>query len=231
MKRVAVFGLGRFGSSVAVTLAQAGVEVLAVDKNRNLVEQVKNDVTEAVSFDATDRDNLESQSVGDMDAVVVGIGDNFEAAVIVTLLCKKELGVERVIAKALNARQRRVLELLGAEVVQPEEQMGRWLAENLVHDSSVVNFVELPEGFSLLRIRTPAGWEGKTLGELRLLSQQRLNLIQVVRPRPDAEEPEKVALPSGQFRLQAGDQLDVIGPVDVLRGFVPVRTQAEAETD
>ena len=58
-----------------------------------------------------------------------------------------------------------------------------------------------------------------------------MNLIQVVRPGPDAEEPEKVALPSGQFRLQAGDQLDVIGPVDVLRGFVPARKQAEAETD
>ena len=230
MKRVAVFGLGRFGSSVAVTLAQEGFEVLAVDKNRNLVEQVKDEVAVAVSFDATDRLNLERFDVNQMDAVVVGIGDNFEAAVIVTLLCKKELSVPKVIAKALNARQRRVLELVGAdEVVQPEEQMGRWLAENLVHDSAVVNFVELPEGFSLMRIQTPAGWCGKTLAELQLLTKEKLNLIQVLRPHPDDEPPEKVALPSGGFRLQEGDQLDVIGPVDVLRGYEPVKGSLEGE--
>ncbi len=219
MRRVAVFGLGRFGSGVAVTLAREGVEVLAVDRNRNLVEQVKDEVAVAVAFDATELQNLKRFDVDQMDAVVVGIGDNFEANVTVTLLCR-ELGVKKIICKALNAQQKRVLELVGADqVVQPEEQMGHWLAENLVHDSSVVNFVELPDGFSLMRIHTPPAWCGKTLGELRLLTKERLNLVQVVRPRVDEEEPEKVVLPAGDFRLQEGDRLDVIGPLEVLRGY------------
>ena len=160
MKRVAVFGLGRFGSSVARTLSSEGVEVLAVDKDRALVEKIKNQVAVAVSFDATEQENLERFEIGKMDAVVICIGANFEANVMVTLLCKG-LDTPRIVCKALTDDQRRVLEKVGAdEVVQPETQMGRWLAENLLHDS-VVNLVELPDGYSMKRIRARDEWTGR----------------------------------------------------------------------
>ncbi|MDO9694704.1 MAG: TrkA family potassium uptake protein [Candidatus Latescibacteria bacterium] len=218
MKRMAVFGLGRFGSSVATTLQKEGVDVLAVDRNRHLAERLKDNVSIAVSFDATDRDNLTRFDVGRMDAVVVGIGDNFESSVKITLLCK-ELGVPYVICKATNTDQRKVLQKVGAdEVIQPETQMGHWVAESLLRHT-VVNFVELPDGYALARIQPPQSWYGRSLAELQLLTRERLNLIQVHRPGKDPNQDTKVPLPAGNFRLEQGDLMDVIGANKVLARY------------
>ncbi len=225
MKRVAVFGLGRFGSSVARTLNDEGVDVLAVDQNRAKVDRIKNDVAVAAAFDATESDNLARFEVAKMDAVVICIGANFEANVMVTLLCKR-LGAPRIVCKALTDDQRRVLSMVGAdEIVQPEQQMGRWLAENLLHDS-VVNLVELPEGYSMKRIKARADWTGRTLSDLRLMSEARLNLIQVRRRAETGEgEVQRIPLPSGDFRLEAGDELDVIGENGILGDYEAVRIE------
>ncbi len=219
MKRVAVFGLGRFGTSVARTLHDEGVEVLVVDQDHRLTDRLQDQVALAVSFDATERENLERFEVGHMDAVVVGIGAHFEASVMVTLLCK-ELGVPRIICKALTPDQAKVLLKIGADqVVQPEQQMGRWLAENMLHDS-VVNMVELPEGYGLARIRVREEWCGKTLSDLRMLSDARLNLIQVHRrPETATGETERIPLPNGEFKLLAGDELDVIGENSIIATY------------
>ena len=85
MRKVAVFGLGRFGSAVARTLSAEGVEVLAVDQDRALVDALKDEVAVAVSFDVTDREALRRYEVGEMDAVVIGIGAGFEASVMTTI--------------------------------------------------------------------------------------------------------------------------------------------------
>mgnify|MGYP002629049705 CR=1 FL=1 len=216
VKKVAVIGLGKFGASVARALHQQGIEVLAMDRDRTLVEDLKDEVTVAVACDATDRQNLERFDIGGMDAVVVAIGHDFEASVHVTLQCR-ELGVAKIVCKALTSRQKQVLELVGADqVVLPEERMGRWVAENMAHES-IVNLVELPEGFVLSRIPVAKAWQEKTLDELRLLGSERLCLIQVHRTVNDVQE--RIPLPDGQFRLEAEDQLDVIGPEDVVESF------------
>jgi len=216
MLKAAVIGLGKFGSAIAGALSKGGAEVLAIDRNSRLVETVADDVAVAVGFDATDLSNLRAYEVGSMDVVVVAIGENFEASVLVTMHCKA-LGVPQVYAKGLNDMQEAVLRRVGADsVIKPEEDMGRRLADHLLHDS-VVDFVQLPEGFSLRRIVVPAAWDGKSLAELNLLGTMRLNLVQIIRrtPAADSDEPPevtKIALPSGGQVLHAGDEIDVIGP-------------------
>lgn len=216
MLKVAVIGLGKFGSSVAVNLARRGAEVLAVDRRSTLFEAVADDVAVAVGFDATDITNLRAYDVGAMDVAVVAIGTNFEASVLVTMHCKA-LGVEKVVAKALNNMQESVLRQVGADqVIKPEEDMGARLADHLV-TASVVDFVELPAGFSLRRLIVPQDWDGKSLAELNLLGSKRLNLVQIHRRLPPAKEgaePEvtKIPLPGGMEVLHAGDAIDVIGP-------------------
>ncbi len=227
MKRVAVFGLGRFGSSVARTLSDEGVEVLAVDHDRALVEKIKNHVAVAVAFDATEQENLERFEVGGMDAVVICIGANFEANVMVTLLCKG-LGAPRIVCKALTNDQRSVLLKIGAdEVVQPEQQMGRWLAENMLHDS-VVNLVELPDGYSMKRIRPREEWYDQTLSDLHLMTEARLNLIQVHRCSDvGSADKMRIPLPAGDFRIKAGDELDVIGENGILATFESLKEKPQ----
>ena len=223
MLKVVVVGLGRFGSTLAVQLSREGAEVLAVDRSTKLVETVAEDVTVAVGFDATDIANLKAYDVGSMDVGVVAIGKNFESSVLVSMHLKS-LGVPLVYAKALNAMQESVLRQVGADqVVKPEEDMGVRLASHLLHDS-VVDFVELPNGYSLKRIRVPADWIDQSLSDLGLLGKFRLNLVQIRRAGPEAAEGadpviERIALPDGTVVLRAGDEIDVIGPDEVLKNY------------
>lgn len=226
MLKVVVFGLGRFGASVATSLYAQGAEVLAIDRGLRLVEEIKDQVSVAVACDATQRSSLEAYDIGHMDVAVVGIGTNFEASVLVTMNCR-DMKVPKIIAKALNPMQAQVLRSVGAHrVVMPEEEMGERLADHILHDS-VVDFVELPEGFSLRRIPIPADWAGKKLSDLKLLGDRKLNLIQIVRPqRKLADDPNqettylKIALPHGETALEAGDFIDVIGPDVNLRKYL-----------
>ncbi|MHB8079963.1 MAG: potassium channel family protein [Candidatus Krumholzibacteriia bacterium] len=219
MQRVAVFGLGQFGASVARRLYTEGIEVLAVDRDLRLVEEIQDEVTVAVAFDASSRENLLAYDVPNMDAVVIAIGTNFEATVLVTVQAK-QMGVPLIVVKALNPLRRQVLLSIGADrVVMPEEEMGTRLAEQLVHES-VVDYVELPRGFSLRRIAVQPPWIDRTLSELSLLRTEKLNLVQVVRARTGAHEPELVPVPHGDIRLHAGDRIDVIGPDEVLARYL-----------
>jgi trk system potassium uptake protein TrkA len=221
MLKIVVVGLGKFGSTLAVNLSGQGAEVLAVDRNARLVEAVADDVTVAVGFDATDLTNLKAYDAGSMDVGVVAIGGNFESSVLVTMHLKN-LGIPQVYAKALNDMQDAVLRRVGADqVIKPEEDMGERLANHLLHDS-VVDFVELPLGFSLKRIKVPADWIDQSLADLQLLGRFKLNLVQVRRTGvvPDeGADPviERIPLPDGSMVLRAGDEIDVIGPDDELK--------------
>jgi trk system potassium uptake protein TrkA len=214
-------GLGQIGSTQAVNQSGPGAQVLAVDRNTRLVEAVADDVTVAVGFDATDLTNLKAYDAGSMDVGVVAIGGNFESSVLVTMHLKN-LGIPQVYAKALNDMQDAVLRRVGADqVIKPEEDMGERLANHLLHDS-VVDFVELPLGFSLKRIKVPADWIDQSLADLQLLGRFKLNLVQVRRTGvvPDeGADPviERIPLPDGSMVLRAGDEIDVIGPDDELK--------------
>ncbi len=222
MLKVAVLGLGRFGQAVAKELNRQGAEVLAVDRNLNKVNEIIQDVDEAESFDATNASLLESRNIAKMDAVVVAIGSNFEASVLVTMHCH-ELGVPLVCAKALNEDQADVLRKVGADrVIKPEEDVGIHLARHLTHES-VVDFVELPDGYSLRTMEIPKEWVGQSVAGLNVLNEHHLNIIQVIRlgeAKPGQEAVEtKLPLPDGRLIFEVGDKMEVIGKDKDLNKF------------
>ena len=180
MQRFAVIGLGRFGQRLARNLAAAGHEVIAIDRSRQLIDEIRDDVTLAVSLDATDEKALREQGVHEMDAAIIGAGDDFEATALVTVTLKR-LGVRRVISRAASVIQAQILSKIGAdEVMNPEDESAdRWTIQ--LAESHFVNRHELSPGISLVECSTPESWVGKTLIDLNPRSQWGIHVVAVKR--------------------------------------------------
>ncbi|MBE5959999.1 MAG: TrkA family potassium uptake protein [Lachnospiraceae bacterium] len=192
-KEFVVFGLGRFGTSVATTLAESGCEVLAVDADEDKVHEIADFVTYAVKADITDGDALASLGIGNFDGAIVAIGKNLEASVMATILVK-ELGVPYVLAKAQNEIHAKVLKKVGADmVVFPEKETGIRIANNLIM-GNFFDAVELSSTFSMMELDAPDEWVGKSLRELNLRAKNKINVIAIKRAEvldinPDADMP------------------------------------------
>ncbi|MBE3097920.1 MAG: TrkA family potassium uptake protein [Planctomycetes bacterium] len=226
MKRFMVIGLGRFGQRLAKALTEAGHEVIAIDKREELVERVRDEVALAVCLDATDPDPLKSQGAGDIDAAVVCIGEDFESNALATATLKS-LGVPVVISRASSEIQRRILSAIGADqVVLPEEEVADRLAAHLANPN-ILEHLELAEGHSLIQIRAPADWVGRTLGEIDLRRKHEVNLVaikrQVISRTPEGGqtvEQQVVDLPMAHTVIREGDVLVLVGSTESL-GSLP----------
>jgi len=221
-KDYAVIGLGRFGSSICRTLRALGHEVLGVDRDLARVQDLRHIVTDAVQLDATDEDALRSIRIRDYAAVVVAIGVDLESSILVTLLLK-ELGVPRVVAKAGTALQQRVLQKVGADVVVfPEDDAGYRVAHTLVYPA-IHDFIDLGEDFLILEVEVRPAWVGKTLAELGIAGERsaaprsgyRGLQVQMIRRGHSL-----ISTPGPAERLQAGDELAVVGTHEDLRDLL-----------
>ena len=222
MKRFMVIGLGRFGQRLAQALTEAGHEVIAIDKREELVERVRDEVALAVCLDATDPDPLKSQGAADIDAAVVCIGEDFESNALATATLKS-LGVPVVISRASTEIQRRILSAIGADqVVLPEEEVADRLAGHLANPN-ILEHLELAEGHSLIQIRAPADWVGRTLGEIDLRRKHEVNLVAIKRTvvsrtpeGGETKEQQVVDLPMAHTVIREGDVLVLVGSTESL---------------
>ncbi|MDO5294649.1 MAG: TrkA family potassium uptake protein [bacterium] len=175
-KEFVVFGLGRFGGSVAKALAESGSEVLVVDKDEEKIQELADIVTYAVQADVCDSETIASLGIGNYDAAIVAIGQSLEASVMITILAK-ELGVPFVLAKARNEIHAKVLKKVGADrIVFPEKETGIRIANNLVQ-GNLFNATELSETTSIMEVDVPASWGGHSLRELNLRQSYKVNVI------------------------------------------------------
>ena len=154
MKSYIVIGLGRFGQSVARQLCSLGAEVLAMDRNSDLVQQVSGDVTHAVVGDAQDKEVLRALGAGDFDCAIAAVGDDLAASVLITMNLK-ELKVPYIVCKAHDETYAKVLEKLGADrVVIPEQEYAQRLARTLF-SHNVLDYIELSEEYGILEVPAP----------------------------------------------------------------------------
>lgn len=175
-KEFVVFGLGRFGKSVATTLADSGCEVLVVDDNEDKIQEMADIVTYAVKANVTDVDTMETLGISNFDGAVVAIGEDLEASVMVTILAK-ELGIPYVLAKAQNDLHAKILKKVGADmVVFPEKETGIRIANKLLL-GNFFDAVELSSTFSMMEVGALAEWDGHTLRELNLRAKYNVNVI------------------------------------------------------
>ena len=192
MKSYIVIGLGRFGSRAAKRLYELGCEVLAIDREPDLVQPISNLVTQAVVGDARDKEVLRALGAKDFECAIVAIGDNLAESVLATMNLK-ELGVPYIVCKAADETYRQVLLKLGADrVVIPEQEQADRLAKNL-STPNVLEYIELSEACGIIEIPAPKDWVGKSLRELNVRAKLGINIIAVktgeqidVSPAPDA---------------------------------------------
>lgn len=213
MKQYAVIGLGRFGSSVARTLAEKGQQVLAIDSREDVVQDLAEYVTNAVCIDATDEKALKNVGIQSVDVAIVAIGKSLEASVLVTLALK-EMGVAKIIARAVSENQGKVLEKLGVSaVVFPERDMGEKLANKLI-SPEVVEEINLSPEYSLFEITTPHEFIGKSLRDLEVRAKHSINIVAIKRKvkthgrKPAGKAFEiLIIMPKGDDILQEADTL------------------------
>ena len=183
MARIAVIGLGRFGSHVAREAFEQGHEVLAIGIDAANVQELRDHATRAVVADARDRARLEALRLGeDYDAVVVSLGENVEASALIVLHLR-ELGARRIIAKAGSNDHGKLLALIGAhEVLFPERESARRLAMRL-SARHLVEYLPLGGEHGIEELAAPATFVGRTLAELRLPTTYGAQVV-AVRHRP-----------------------------------------------
>jgi trk system potassium uptake protein TrkA len=210
MKQFAVIGLGRFGTSVAKTLATMGHEVLVIDERQEKIQEIVGEVTHAIQADAKDEHALKALGIRNFDVVIVAIGKDTEANILVTVLLK-ELGVKYVVAKARTALQGKVLERVGADkVVYPERDMGMRVAHSLV-SSNVLDHIDLSDKHSILEVVAPEVLIGKTLRQSALRAKYDITVMAIKRGD------EIMVNPSPDEPIKEGDVIVAVGENSKLR--------------
>lgn len=177
-KSFAVFGLGRFGASVALALADAGAEVMVVDNNPENISEISDQVTCAITADLTEPDVIKNLGISNMDAVLVAMSQDLEAS-IMCVMVSKELGVPFVLAKAKDVRMGDILTRIGADkIIYPEFETGIRTARKLI-SSDFLEFFDLSEKMSMIEMLPKESWVGHSLKELNLRQKYNINVIAV----------------------------------------------------
>ena len=221
-QRIAVIGLGRFGMALARRLAAHGAEVIAIDRSRQLVDEVRDHVDMAVRLDSTEEAALRSQEVDRVDCVVVSIGENFEAALLTTVICKRNLQVPYVICRAQTPLHAEIFNQIGAdEVIQPEQNAGDMLGRRLAHPR-INDYITLGEGFTVVEMLTPKEFVGKSVLEISLRANYSVNLIAIRKKSAEAAEvsegnaPKLISVPGPNDQIDAEDILLLAGSEEAL---------------
>lgn len=204
--KFAVIGLGSFGSNVAKTLYKMGHEVVAIDEDKSKVDELRDSATHVVHMDAADKENLQAIGIKDMDVVVMSLGPAMESSILTTLFLS-EMGVERIVAKALTEDHAKILEAVGAtEVIYPEKDMAIKTALRL-NNPNILEYLPLVSGLRIQEIAAPENFIGKSLKELDLRNKYGIQVIAIKEIIPE----QTTFMPKADFVIKDSDILIILG--------------------
>jgi trk system potassium uptake protein len=225
--KFAVIGVGKYGSAIARRLAQKGAEVFAFDLSEEKIDDIKDEVAYAIRLDSTDERALMSQHITDVDAVVVAIGENFEATIL-TSAHLIDLNVKRVIARAHGPQQKMILEKIGVkEILLPEDEVAFVVAERLLNPS-ILSFLQLPDDYEIAEIRVPKNIANRSLADIGLRNKYQLTLITVKREFDEKDGNELVkenhilGVPNSETIVYETDTLIVFGTAHHVARFIEI---------
>ncbi|MGB3862071.1 MAG: TrkA family potassium uptake protein [Candidatus Aminicenantaceae bacterium] len=210
--KVAVIGLGSFGSYVAKTLYEMGHEVVAIDEDKARVADLKDLATHAIHMDAANKENLQAVGIMDMDIVVMSMGPAMESSILTTLFLS-EMGVERIVAKALTEDHAKILDAVGAtEVIYPEKDMAIKTALRL-SNPNILEYLPLISGLRVQEIAAPEKFIGKSLKELDLRNKYDIHVMAIKEIIPE----KTTFIPKADFVIKDSDILIILGEEEHLK--------------
>jgi len=177
-KKFAIIGIGKFGYNIAITLAKykKDNEVIAIDKNKDLVNKITSFVDNAYILDAMDEDALREIGIESIDTAIVSIGENIEANLIVVMNLL-EIGIKNLIVKAVNQLHKKILKKIGVtRIVEPEEEMAVKVAHSLV-TTNILEEICLTDDYSVFEISAPQKIWGRTLSSIDLRKKYGISVI------------------------------------------------------
>ena len=214
MKQYLVIGLGRFGTSVAKTLYEAGENILGIDVSEELVQdRINNNILKnAIIGDASDGKILKDIGAENFDVAFVCIGD-IEASVMIALNLK-ELGIKSIIAKAINKKHGKVLTKIGAtEIVYPEEHMGKRIAE-LTMNTDIIEHLKFTDNFVLVEVKAPSIFWNNSLIKLDVRNKYNINIVGIKKSKG-----EFLPNPTANVVIEEGDVLVIITDKKTVESF------------
>ena len=224
MKRFAVMGLGSFGSNLARSLTSKGAEVLAIDIDEHAVDDIKEDVTQAVVADASDKKAMLSLDIESFDCVIVSLGERVDATILVALFLRK-VGVRKIVVKAISEDHAEALRSVGAtNVVIPEKDMAFKIADSLI-TPNLIDFIPVSEGLSVVEMKPPSECAGKTLAELKLRNRFNLQVLAVKTDRASGDTAsvnsgaDSIVITDASFRIGKRHVLIIMGANEDIEKF------------
>ncbi len=210
MKKVAVIGLGSFGTNLVMTLAKRkDIELIAIDIDQKSVNDIKDLAMQPIAMDATVKENLTSIGIEDVEVAVVAAGPSKEPSILAVHILK-ELGVERIIAKALSEDHEKILRLVGAtDIVFPEKDEAIKLGLQ-INAPNLIDYLPLQSGFVIQEIAPPDAFIGKSLIEINLRKKYKVTVLAIKSIIPDIT----TINPGGDVVIKESDILIVFGETD-----------------
>lgn len=206
MKRFAVIGLGNFGFYAAKALFEDDNEVLAIDIDKAKAHAIAPHATEAIILDARDMESLKALGLETMDAVIVSTGGKISISILICLHLH-EIGVKRILAKAIDDDHGKILKKVGAtEIIHPERDMAIRVSRGLSHPN-VIDFIPLVQDFELLEVGPPREFIGKSLAHLNLRAKYNVHIIAIKEQLSDSF----ILVPPASFLIKENDMLIMLG--------------------
>jgi len=208
MPRVIVIGLGIFGYNIVKNLFEAGIDVIAIDKNKEAVQLVRDCSTKAIHADGMDKNVMDSIGIQEDDVVIVSFGEDLAASTLITLRLK-QLKVKNIIVKAPNEEYKLVLEEVGAtDVIIPEKEIATKVVRSLIAPN-LIDYIPLTDDYMICEVGLTKKFIGKTIRDLHLRSKYGVYVIAIKDVLTD-----KIQMVQPDYPLKDSDVLVVLGKTD-----------------
>jgi trk system potassium uptake protein TrkA len=206
MKTFAIVGLSTFGHYMAQFLSERNFDVMVIDSDEKRVNQVKPFVNKGLIADATDKDTLKNLGLGEVDAVIVSLGERIDASLLVVLYLK-EIGAKEIFVKVLTEDHAKIVNIIGASnIIFPERDSAYNLAQR-IDNPDILDYVPLTEGYSIVDLAPPASFTGKSLGELDLRNKFGVQVIIIKEIIPE----NVILIPTANHVIKESDILVIMG--------------------